>query len=67
MLNRIIGNFWIWSAEGTLPIMVDTSPCTYGLLHAREFLTPENQQRFDRLTIVDSIDFVHDRLLPGSR
>ena len=65
MLNRIIGNFWIWSAEGSLPILVDTTPCTYGLLHARESLTPENQQRFDRLKIVDSIDFVHDRLLPG--
>ena len=64
MLNRIIGNFWIWSAEGTLPILVDTSPCAYGLLQAREFLTAENQQRFDRLTIVDSIDFVHDQLLP---
>jgi len=65
MLNRVIGNFWIWSAEGTLPILVDTSPCTYGLLHAREFLTPENQQRFDRLTIVDSISFVYDQLLPS--
>ncbi len=64
MLNRIIGNFWIWSSEGTLPILVDTSPCAYGLLQAREFLTSENQQRFDRLTILDSIAFVHDQLLP---
>jgi D-lactate dehydrogenase len=67
MLNRIIGNLWIWSAEGSLPILVDTSPCAYGLLHGREFLTPENQQRFDRLTIVDSIAFVHDQLLPRLR
>ena len=64
MLNRIIGNFWIWSSEGTLPILVDTSPCAYGLLQAREFLTSENQQRLDRLTILDSIAFVHDQLLP---
>jgi D-lactate dehydrogenase len=26
-------------------------------------LTPQNQQRFDRLRIVDSIEFVHDQLL----
>jgi D-lactate dehydrogenase len=64
MLNRTIENLWIWSGEGKLPIMVDTSPCTYGLQHAREYLTPENQQRFDRLKIVDSIEFVHDQLLP---
>jgi D-lactate dehydrogenase len=64
MLNRIIGNFWNWSAEGALPIMVDTSPCTYGLIHAREYLTAANQERFDHLKIVDSIEFVHDQLLP---
>ncbi len=64
MLNRIIVNLWNWSGEGELPIMVDTSPCSYGLVHAREYLAPENQQRFDRLTIVDSIEFVHDQLLP---
>jgi D-lactate dehydrogenase len=64
MLNRVIENFWSWSSEGQLSIMVDTSPCTYGLIHAREYLTPQNQQRFDQLKIVDSIDFVHDQLLP---
>ncbi len=63
MLNRVIGNLWIWSGEGKLPIMVDTSPCTYGLMHAREFLSAENQQHFDQLTIVDSMEFIHDRLL----
>jgi D-lactate dehydrogenase len=65
MLNRTIENFWNWSGEGKLPIMVDTSPCTYGLVHARDYLTPENQQRFDSLKIVDSIEFVHDQLLPN--
>jgi D-lactate dehydrogenase len=64
MLNRTIENFWRWSGEGKLPIMVDTSPCTYGLQHAREYLTLENQQRFDRMKIMDSIEFVHDQLLP---
>jgi D-lactate dehydrogenase len=65
MLNRTVENLWRWSSEGRLPIMVDTSPCTYGLQHAREYLTAENQQRFDRMKIVDSIEFVHDQLLPN--
>jgi D-lactate dehydrogenase len=64
MLNRTVASLWIWSSEGELPIMVDTSPCSYGLLNAREFLSEENQRRFDRMKIVDSIEFVHDRLLP---
>ena len=49
MLNRVIGISGTGPSEGALPIMVDTSPCTYGLLHAREYLTPENQERFDHL------------------
>jgi D-lactate dehydrogenase len=63
MLNRVIANLWTWSGEGKLPIIVDTSPCTYGLAHAREYLSSQNQQRFDRLTILDSVEFVHDRML----
>jgi D-lactate dehydrogenase len=62
--NRAIANFWRWSDAGKLPVFVDTSPCTYGLLHAREALTDENRRRFDALTILDGVAFVHDVLLP---
>ena len=64
MVNRTIERCWGWSDGGRLPVIVDTSPCTYGLTTCREDLTSENQQRFDRLTIVDSTAFVHDTLLP---
>ncbi len=30
----------------------------------RPYLTPQNQRRFDALTLLDSVDFVHDLLLP---
>lgn len=63
-VDRAIARFWEWSEHGRLPIVIDTSPCTYGLTTCRPHLTPENQQRFDQLTILDSTAFVHDRLLP---
>jgi D-lactate dehydrogenase len=63
-VNRAIARFWEWSDQGRLPVVIDTSPCTYGLTTARPYLTPENQERFDRLRILDSTAFVHDRLLP---
>lgn len=63
-MNRAIERFWAWSAGGRLPIVVDTSPCTYGLLNGRDSLTLENQQRFDGLRILDGTAFVHDQLLP---
>jgi D-lactate dehydrogenase len=62
--NRAIERLWRWSGEGRVPIVVDTSPCAHGLLTARPSLSAENQARFDRLTILDSIAFVHDTLLP---
>ena len=63
-VNRAIARFWEWSDQGRLPVVIDTSPCTYGLITCRSSLTPENQQRFDRLTILDSTAFTHDQLLP---
>jgi D-lactate dehydrogenase len=63
-VDHTIENFFWWSNGGAMPIIVDTSPCTYGLKTARAHLSPENQIKFDKLTIVDSIEFAHDRLLP---
>lgn len=63
-INAAIERFWRWSEEGRLTVVLDTSPCSYGCRTSRPYLTPENQQRFDQLKIVDAIEFVHDVLLP---
>jgi D-lactate dehydrogenase len=64
VVGRAIASFWDWSDGGRLPIVVDTSPCTYGLRSCRAQLRPELQERFDRLTILDSIEFVAASVLP---
>ena len=63
-INRAIERCWNWSEQGRLPIVIDTSPCTYGFRTARGYLTEENQKHFDQMTFLDSIEFVHDKLLP---
>ena len=63
-VNRTIESFYRWSDDGHLPIVVDTSPCTYGLKTCRAQLTQENQQKFDKLLILDSVEFVHSAILP---
>jgi D-lactate dehydrogenase len=63
-VNRTIERFWKWSQQGRLPVLLDTSPCTYGLLSCRASLQPENQKKFDQLRILDGVAFVHDELLP---
>ena len=61
--NRTIEAFWRWSEEGRLPVVVDTSPCTYGLRTCRGVLEPANQARLDRLRILDGVEYAAS-LLP---
>jgi D-lactate dehydrogenase len=63
VINRTVEKMWSWSNEGALPIVVDTSPCTYGL-RLGEGLTPENRGRLDRMRILDATEYVADVLLP---
>ena len=62
--NAAVERLWRWSDQGKLPVVIDTSPCTYSLRTGRACLTPENQERFDHLRLLDAIEFVHDELLP---
>jgi len=63
-VNHAIEKFWEWSQEGRLSVVMDTSPCTYGVITSRAYLTPENQVKFDKLKIIDSTAFAYDVLLP---
>jgi D-lactate dehydrogenase len=67
MSNATLEHLWRWTDEGKLPVVVEGSSCAHGLREARAALTPENQQRFDRLRILDSVEFAHDTLLPRLR
>ncbi len=67
MANRIVEAAWGWTAGGTLPLVVDASSCTLGI--AREvvpYLTEENRELHAGLTVVDSLVWAADELLPGS-
>ncbi len=63
-VNRSIGSLFDWSNGGQLPIFMDTSPCTHGLKTCRSQLSTENQKKFDKLLLLDSVEFVHASLMP---
>jgi D-lactate dehydrogenase len=64
LANQTVEKFYQWSEDGKLPIVTDTTPCTYAMVTCRPHLTPENQKKFDKLKILDSAQFVHEQLLP---
>ncbi|MBC7826176.1 MAG: FAD-binding oxidoreductase [Chitinophagaceae bacterium] len=62
--NDIVRRLWETSMEGSLPIVIDVSSCAYTLHNIRPVLDQENKDKFDQLTILDSIEFLHDMVIP---
>jgi D-lactate dehydrogenase len=63
-VNRAVERMWAWSDGGRLPVVIDASPCAYGLVSADAALTDENRARRKALSILDAVAFAHDVLLP---
>jgi D-lactate dehydrogenase len=55
MSRRVAAALWRWSDGGALPVVIDASSCTHGLIGE---VTPEGVE------ILDSISWAHDHLLP---
>jgi D-lactate dehydrogenase len=66
-MNTTIEAIWQWTKQGRIPVLADITSCTFTLQQCRPYLTPENQQHFDQLTILDTIDLATDYLLPRLR
>jgi len=62
--NRIVEQLWQSSENGMHPIVMDVSSCTYTLHHLRPALSDQNQTKFDQLKIIDSVDYLHDMVIP---
>jgi len=62
--NKIIEKLWWESKHGIIKIVIDVSSCAYSLKNLRHALSEENQTRYDQLTILDNVDYLHDIVLP---
>jgi D-lactate dehydrogenase len=55
---------WRWSDEGALAVVIDASSCALGLIQDVALRLPDEQrERFEQIEVLDSIAWVHDRLL----
>jgi D-lactate dehydrogenase len=65
--QRTLKHFWEWSEHGKLPVLIDTTSCTYTL---RQYtnnlaaLSDEERVIFEKLTLLDGLELMHDVLLP---
>ncbi len=63
-LHHAIDRFWAWSAGGKYPIVIDTTSCTHSLHACTGALLPDDLARYEQMTLLDSVAFIHDTLLP---
>ena len=65
MAARTAAALWRWSDEGRLPVVIDATSCAQGLIEdIAPCLSEAERERFAQIEVLDSISWVHDRLLP---
>jgi D-lactate dehydrogenase len=65
VLARTLANFWDWSDQGRLPVVIDSSSCAYTLRSAGDDLEGEALHHWQHITFLDPLDFLHDLALPN--
>jgi len=55
---------WLASDSGRIPVVMDTSPCSFQMKHYGEILEGEHLNRWRDLTILDLSEYLHDYVLP---
>ena len=58
MFERTINILYEASKEGKIPIVVDTSPCTYKFLHPNDGISNEINTKLKKLKFIDIIPFL---------
>jgi D-lactate dehydrogenase len=64
MARRVAESLWRWTDGGELPLVVDATSCAHGLVREVGLeLDEATRARHESLTVLDSIEWAHDRLL----
>ena len=64
-VNETIEKLWTVTNNGMLPVILDVTSCSHTLQQCRPILSDSNKERYDRLSILDSIDYLHDYVIPS--
>ncbi len=64
-VNETIEKLWTITNGGMLPVILDVTSCSHTLQQCRPVLSDSNKEKYDRLSILDSIDYLHDYVMPA--
>lgn len=63
--NETVERLWNLTHGGKVPVVLDVTSCSHTLQQCRPVLDENNRQRYDQLSIIDSIDYLHDHVIPA--
>ncbi len=63
-LHKTVTSMWGWSQQGKIPIVIDTTSCLQTLRTCGAVLDGDDKGKWESMTLLDSIEFIHDILLP---
>jgi len=63
-LHKTLNRMWEWSDQGKIPIVIDTTSCWHTLRTCGDVLEESDKVIWKGLTLLDSIEFIHETLLP---
>ncbi|MFT3750908.1 MAG: FAD-binding and (Fe-S)-binding domain-containing protein [Agriterribacter sp.] len=64
MADKTIDALWEEAEKGKLAVVLDVTSCTLTLLQCRAALSAAQQNKFDKLTIIDSIEYIEQYIMP---
>ncbi|NQV37799.1 MAG: FAD-binding oxidoreductase [Candidatus Marinimicrobia bacterium] len=60
ILERTVNELYVQTDGGSIPIVVDTSPCSFQFISAGKGLKPEILEKWKKLTFIDLIPFLYE-------
>lgn len=63
--NKAVAEIYESTNEGAFPVVIDVSSCTLTLRNCRNILDDTNQVKFDKMTFLDSVEYLADLVLPN--
>lgn len=64
MAASTLDRLWLSSREGRLAVVTDVSSCALTLRSLRPALDAGRRARYDAMRFLDSVEFLHDRVMP---
>jgi len=64
VLHRTLEKLWRWSKGGKFSIVIDTTSCVHTLRTCSDALSDADKTLYHQMAILDSIEFIHDTLIP---